>query len=153
MSVPGAFARVKFTVPYLVSSFMLVPMKRPWSDEVFPVLIPGWTLTYEIYFCGLFALALPGMRLKTFVAATWIFFAACAAVGPVSSSFFTISDTKEYRFLFRAVPSFRSCWEILNATSVFCKALGHFSRSKNAAGRLAEIAHLTACTSTIRGMH
>lgn len=83
--VPGAFASMKATVAFVVASFFLIPMKQPWSADVYPLVGPGWTLTYEMYFYGLFALALVGMRLKTFVVTIWAFFVACVSAGFILS--------------------------------------------------------------------
>jgi len=47
----------QITVPYVVSSLFFVPYRNS-LGEVQPLLIPGWTLSYEMFFYLLFALAL-----------------------------------------------------------------------------------------------
>jgi len=47
----------QITFPYVVSSLFFVPYRNS-LGEVQPLLIPGWTLSYEMFFYLLFALAL-----------------------------------------------------------------------------------------------
>ena len=48
---------VQITFPYVVSSLFFIPFRNS-LGEVLPLLGPGWTLSYEMFFYLLFALAL-----------------------------------------------------------------------------------------------
>ncbi len=55
----GITAWVKLTPEHVVKSLFFVPHYNPsYPDEVFPVLVPGWTLNYEMFFYLIFALCL-----------------------------------------------------------------------------------------------
>lgn len=43
---------------HLVKSLLFWPAENPMSKDMEPVLVPGWTLNYEMFFYALFALAL-----------------------------------------------------------------------------------------------
>lgn len=70
--VSGLVVAICFTAPNLlhstvlewkhaVASFLFLPMRSPvMSHEFWPLLIPGWTLNYEMLFYILFALAIAG---------------------------------------------------------------------------------------------
>ena len=63
---PGA----RLPIGHVVESFLLIPHRTPGlPTEIYPVLVPGWTLCYEMFFYGLFAVGLlvaPG-RLALFL--------------------------------------------------------------------------------------
>jgi exopolysaccharide production protein ExoZ len=66
---PSALHRTQVTVGAVVSSLLFIPYHNPTQGGVlFPVLVPGWTLDYEMAFYGLFALALMARRHCAFVA-------------------------------------------------------------------------------------
>jgi exopolysaccharide production protein ExoZ len=47
---------------HTVKSFLFVPAEYPGKDKIYPLLIPGWTLNYEMFFYAIFALSLVGGR-------------------------------------------------------------------------------------------
>ncbi|UPY38521.1 acyltransferase [Sediminicoccus sp. KRV36] len=51
-----------FEWPHVIASVAFWPMINPATGETTPVLIPGWTLQYEMFFYLLFALAMPAGR-------------------------------------------------------------------------------------------
>jgi exopolysaccharide production protein ExoZ len=60
--MPSAFPNLKFDLSYALGSYLFVPMRPPGSSEtdpIWPVLVQGWTLNYEVLFYALFALCLP----------------------------------------------------------------------------------------------
>lgn len=62
MVMPSAFPNLKFDLSYALGSYLFVPMRPPGSSEtdpIWPVLVQGWTLNYEVLFYALFALCLP----------------------------------------------------------------------------------------------
>jgi exopolysaccharide production protein ExoZ len=51
--------RTDLTAQYLIKSLLFVPYANPGhGGELFPILVPGWTLNYEMAFYSLFALTL-----------------------------------------------------------------------------------------------
>jgi exopolysaccharide production protein ExoZ len=71
--LPGMVKSGQFDLTHVISSFLFVPYFHPiFADKYWPVVIPGWTLNYEMYFYFIFfcSLYLPkGLRL-TFVVIT-----------------------------------------------------------------------------------
>jgi exopolysaccharide production protein ExoZ len=58
LAVPGAFPRLKLEPLHTLASLMFVPARSPVSGQLWPVLVQGWTLNYEMFFYAIFALAL-----------------------------------------------------------------------------------------------
>lgn len=76
---PSLVRSGSFDWAHVVASYFFVPMAHPVATEsMFPVLIPGWTLNYEMFFYLIFGLALLLPRSKR-LAALCIAFAALAA--------------------------------------------------------------------------
>lgn len=57
-ALAGLFPNLQLTVAHVVGSFLFVPMRSPSSGEIWPVLVQGWTLNFEMFFYAVFALAL-----------------------------------------------------------------------------------------------
>lgn len=56
---PEMFKTAIFSAEHLVKSLLFIPHLNPGRmDEVWPILVPGWTLNYEMYFYLIFSLAL-----------------------------------------------------------------------------------------------
>lgn len=56
---PGAFKTLRFDAASVVKSLLFIPYDSLAAPgNVWPVLIPGWTLNFEMFFYALFALAL-----------------------------------------------------------------------------------------------
>jgi len=56
--VPALFPRLKIDLGHVVASLLFVPSRSPFNGELWPVLVQGWTLNYEMFFYAVFALVL-----------------------------------------------------------------------------------------------
>ncbi|PTM97158.1 acyltransferase family protein [Mycoplana dimorpha] len=54
----GLFPNLSLSIGHLLGSLLFIPVASPSSGEVWPVLVQGWTLNYEMFFYAIFALAL-----------------------------------------------------------------------------------------------
>lgn len=59
--VPGLFANFTFDGPALLKSLFFIPYVQP-SGEIWPLVVPGWTLNYEMLFYLVFWLGLVARR-------------------------------------------------------------------------------------------
>ncbi|WP_420961598.1 acyltransferase family protein [Brucella sp. IR073] len=75
--VPGLFANFTFDLPRLVTSLFFIPFEDL-QGKIWPLVVVGWTLNYEMFFYVLFALGL-WLRLPILVPVLAI--AALAAAG------------------------------------------------------------------------
>lgn len=55
--VPGLMRNFEFTLADLLRSLLFVPYRSETGD-IWPLVVPGWTLNFEMFFYALFALAL-----------------------------------------------------------------------------------------------
>ena len=80
-AVPGALPNLQLTWRHVLLSLLFVPHAAP-DGAVFPVLVPGWTLTYEMFFYAILtaALWLPASLRLLAVSATLTGLAAAGAV-------------------------------------------------------------------------
>lgn len=58
LSRPGLLATATFDGAHVAASFLFVPWPHPAMDAHLPLLVPGWTLNYEMAFYILFAASL-----------------------------------------------------------------------------------------------
>ena len=56
--LPGAFQQFTFDLPRLVKSLLFIPHVDVPTGRVWPLLVPGWTLNYEMFFYAVFAIGL-----------------------------------------------------------------------------------------------
>ncbi|RZF60742.1 glycosyltransferase [Sphingomonas populi] len=56
--VPAAAQTSRFDMLHAVASFLFFPWMHPVQHQYWPVLVPGWTLNYEMFFYVVFAVAL-----------------------------------------------------------------------------------------------
>jgi exopolysaccharide production protein ExoZ len=79
-ALAGLFPNLVLTAQHVVASLLFIPVRSPSSGEIWPVLIQGWTLNYEMFFYIVFAacLLLPH-RLR--LAAVAAIFLALVATG------------------------------------------------------------------------
>jgi exopolysaccharide production protein ExoZ len=54
----GLFPNLQLSVAHTLASFLFIPMRSPNNDALWPVLVQGWTLNYEIFFYIVFAATL-----------------------------------------------------------------------------------------------
>lgn len=76
--VPGAFGSLKFQLWHVIASYTFLPAYSS-SGALMPLLIPGWTLVYEMYFYLLFAILLMAPR-RFFLLAMFVYFAGSVAI-------------------------------------------------------------------------
>jgi exopolysaccharide production protein ExoZ len=54
----GLFPNLKLELGHTIASFLFFPVSSPSTGDLWPVLVQGWTLNYEIFFYLVFALTL-----------------------------------------------------------------------------------------------
>lgn len=54
-AIVGLFPNARLDFWHLVASYFFVPAQSPSADFIWPLLVPGWTLNYEMAFYALFA--------------------------------------------------------------------------------------------------
>ncbi len=65
-AIVGLFPNLQISLGHTLASFLFLPARSPSTGDLWPVLVQGWTLNYEIFFYVIFALTLlarPGLRL------------------------------------------------------------------------------------------
>ncbi len=64
LAAPSLFQSAKFDLQHVIASFLFWPWPHPVLGDLQPVLVPGWTLNYEMFFYLLFGagLLLPEAR-------------------------------------------------------------------------------------------
>ncbi|KWV58523.1 hypothetical protein AS156_33565 [Bradyrhizobium macuxiense] len=55
---PALFPRLVVSATHTLASLFFIPMRSPSNGEIWPVVVPGWTLNCEMFFYAIFALAL-----------------------------------------------------------------------------------------------
>lgn len=73
-AIAGLFPNLKITFWYTAASYLFLPAPNPTTGDIWPVLAPGWTLNYEMFFYASFAILLfLGSQLRVVVALTALF--------------------------------------------------------------------------------
>ncbi len=54
----GLFPNLVVTWEHAIGSFFFIPHHAPGKDQIWPILVQGWTLNYEMFFYAIFALTL-----------------------------------------------------------------------------------------------
>lgn len=54
----GLFPNLVLTLEHVLASLLFIPVRSPSSGEIWPVLVQGWTLNYEMFFYLVFAASL-----------------------------------------------------------------------------------------------
>jgi exopolysaccharide production protein ExoZ len=105
-ALAGLFPNMKLTVGHVFGSLFFIPHRSPSNGEIWPVLVQGWTLNYEMFFYAVFAVCL-FLPLKTRLAALAAVFACFAALGIIREgggpAFATYTDPMILEFLAGAV--------------------------------------------------
>ena len=57
-ALAGLFPNLKLTLGHVLSSLFFIPHQSPSNGQIWPVLVQGWTLNYEIFFYMVFAACL-----------------------------------------------------------------------------------------------
>ena len=92
---PSAMNGYKFELSHVIASYLFIPAVNPMTGTLLPVLIPGWTLNYEMFFYLMFGAALllsATRRLVVMLAAL----GGLAALGVFQPSFYTSSIMVEF---------------------------------------------------------
>jgi exopolysaccharide production protein ExoZ len=103
LAAPHLFVSAALTPAHFVQSLLLWPHYNPaLPGEVVPLLVPGWTLSYELYFYLVFALFLrlaPGARLVAIGVTLLLAMAVARSLEPSApASFFARDLTLEFVF-------------------------------------------------------
>lgn len=101
-AIAGLFPAVRLTVAHIAASYAFVPAVSPSNGQVWPLLVPGWTLNYEAGFYGLFAVALCLPRKVQLVTLTVVLLTlACVhpLVGPGATLLHFYTDPHILEFL------------------------------------------------------
>lgn len=69
----GLFPNLTLTVSHVLASLFFIPMRSPSTGEIWPVLVQGWTLNFEMFFYVAFAIALFLPRRRQLLAIGCIF--------------------------------------------------------------------------------
>lgn len=89
LMVPGTFSSLVVETDTFFKSLLFIPhFSASFPDQVLPLLAPGWTLNFEMYFYLVFALSLVLPESRR-IAALVAFFGASAALGWVFGPFDT----------------------------------------------------------------
>ncbi len=72
--IAGLFPNLVLSLDHVVASLLFVPARSPSSGEIWPVLVQGWTLNFEMFFYVVFAasLILPRHRRLSVMAAIFV---------------------------------------------------------------------------------
>ncbi|GAA4755203.1 acyltransferase [Sphingomonas daechungensis] len=63
LTAPQLLKTTVFSAPHAIASFLFLPARHPVvTDQFWPLLVPGWTLNYEMLFYVLFAIAIAASR-------------------------------------------------------------------------------------------
>ncbi|MDM9648175.1 acyltransferase [Rhizobium sp. S163] len=91
-AVAGLFPNLQLTTSHILASLFFIPAHSPSTGDIWPVLVQGWTLNFEIFFYVLFAgaLFLPRKwRLAFLLALFGGFFLAGQILQPTTPALYT----------------------------------------------------------------
>ena len=101
--VPELFQSIQLAPDHIVKSLLFIPHYHPGvSDQIWPILIPGWTLNYEMFFYLLFGASLffsPRWRLAALASTFLLLVAAGQWVAPGQPVLITYTDKLLLEFL------------------------------------------------------
>ncbi|MGO4566729.1 acyltransferase family protein [Rhizobium sp. 2YAF20] len=61
-ALTGLFPNMRLTLDHILGSLFLIPVRSPSNGEIWPILVQGWTLNFEMFFYALFAISLAVAR-------------------------------------------------------------------------------------------
>jgi exopolysaccharide production protein ExoZ len=86
LAVPGLLNTAQFDLEHVVKSFLFIPEYHPRiTNSIWPILVQGWTLNYEMFFYLLFAVSLLIPRQGLRIAALVAVLAALVATGRIAA--------------------------------------------------------------------
>lgn len=77
----GLFPHIVLKPGYVAASFLFLPSVVPGNVQIWPLLVPGWTLNFEMMFYVVFALSISMRSQRAQMAVMTIGFAVLVAVG------------------------------------------------------------------------
>jgi len=101
-ALAGLFPNLQLSAGHLLGSLFFIPVRSPSTGEIWPVLVQGWTLNFEMFFYVLFAgaLFLPrAWRLLFLTGVFGLFFAAGLIWDPQSAALATYTRPIILEFL------------------------------------------------------
>ena len=102
VALPQLFKSLHFDAVTLTKSLLFIPhYSLSWPDYVYPVLVPGWTLNFEMFFYALFAasLLLPRARAAALATALCLLVGIGLFFGPFTNPFaLTYTDPRLLEF-------------------------------------------------------
>jgi exopolysaccharide production protein ExoZ len=129
------FSGVLPSVEQLLKSLFFVPQFHPAKPtEIWPFLIPGWTLQFEMYFYAMFAIGLATRRVLSVTLAIGIFAVALGWIAPVKGNAIHTAYTSPIILEFFAgmliahfhrANSLGSCWLALPVGVIALGVLGN----------------------------
>ncbi|MDW6022601.1 acyltransferase [Mesorhizobium sp. BAC0120] len=105
-ALAGLFPNLKLTLAHVLESLFFVPHRSPSNGEIWPILIQGWTLNYEMFFYVIFAGALflpPKARLAALTATFILLVASGLLVDGGNDVVLTYTDPIILEFLLGAL--------------------------------------------------
>jgi exopolysaccharide production protein ExoZ len=101
-ALAGLFPNLQLSAGHLAGSLFFIPVRSPSNGEIWPVLVQGWTLNFEMFFYVLFAgaLFLPRQwRLLFLTVVFGLFFVAGLILDPASAALDTYTRPIILEFL------------------------------------------------------
>jgi exopolysaccharide production protein ExoZ len=101
---PSLVQSGRFDALHVVGSYLFLPVVHPVEGLIHPLLIPGWTLNYEMFFYAIFgvSLILPASRRLVLLLTVLCGLAAVpiltGTTGPVAMQFYTWNIIVEFAF-------------------------------------------------------
>jgi peptidoglycan/LPS O-acetylase OafA/YrhL len=83
--VPSVLQTARFDLPHVIASYAFLAWRNPGTGTFEPVVIPGWTLNYEMFFYLVFAALLPVRRSRRLPLAAALF-GSLAVLGSLSGA-------------------------------------------------------------------
>ena len=84
-ALAGLFPNMKLTLGHVLGSLLFIPHRSPTHGEIWPVLVQGWTLNFEMVFYAVFAVTL-FLPSKVRLPALAVIFILLAGLGLLSES-------------------------------------------------------------------
>lgn len=53
--MPSVMSSTRFDAAHVLASFLFIPYPHPILQDIYPIVVPGWSLNYEAFFYALFA--------------------------------------------------------------------------------------------------
>lgn len=102
-ALAGLFPRIHLELGHTLASYLFVPARSPSNGQNFPLLVPGWTLNFEMLFYLAFAATMPlRSQLRQVIVLAALFAAAVAygaAARPQGAVAATYSDPMLLEFV------------------------------------------------------